>query len=105
MLFECHITYPRDNLPRSEPEQATEPVKNMDDDSYNHVPLKPAFIVQATYKSTGNLKPPKREPLNFDQLQSVMSSHFGAHDLTDDEKDSAEAFARAIERAHGIGDE
>jgi hypothetical protein len=49
--------------------------------------------------------PPKREPLNFDQLQSVMAAHFGAHELTDDEKDSAEAFARAIERAHGIGDE
>jgi len=45
---------------------------------------------------------PQAEPLNFDQLQSVMCSHFGEHELTDDEKDSAEAFARAIERAHGI---
>lgn len=45
----------------------------------------------------------KREPLNFDQLQSVMSRHFGGRDLTDDEADSAEAFARAVERAHGIG--
>lgn len=44
-----------------------------------------------------------RKPLNFDQLQGVMSVHFGSHELTDDEKDSAEAFARAIERAHGIG--
>lgn len=41
-------------------------------------------------------------PLNFDQLQSVMSQHFGGRELTDDEADSAEAFARAIERAHGI---
>jgi len=43
-------------------------------------------------------------PLNFDQLQKVMSKHFGGRELTDDEADSAEAFARAIERAHGIGD-
>jgi len=41
-------------------------------------------------------------PLNFDQLQKVMSKHFGGRELTDDEADSAEAFARAIERAHGI---
>lgn len=45
------------------------------------------------------------KPLNFDQLQVVMSAHFGSHELTDDEKDSAEAFARAIERAHGIGEQ
>ena len=45
---------------------------------------------------------PQAEPLNFDQLQSVMCSHFGEHELTDDEKGSAEAFARAIERAHNI---
>lgn len=44
-----------------------------------------------------------RNPLNFDQLQGVISAHFGSHELTDDENDSAEAFARAIERAHGIG--
>jgi hypothetical protein len=44
-----------------------------------------------------------REPLNFDRLQSVMAAHFGGRELTDDEADSAEAFARAIERAHGIG--
>ena len=45
------------------------------------------------------------KPLNFDQLQGVMSAHFGSHELTDDEKDSAEAFARAIERAHGMGEQ
>lgn len=44
----------------------------------------------------------EREPLNFDQLQSVIASHFGGRELTDDEADSAEAFARAVERAHGI---
>lgn len=47
--------------------------------------------------------PHAREPLNFDRLQSVMAAHFGGRELTDDEADSAEAFARAIERAHGIG--
>lgn len=41
-------------------------------------------------------------PLSFDQLQRVMSQHFGGRELTDDEADSAEHFARAIERAHGI---
>jgi len=46
--------------------------------------------------------PAQPEPLNFDQLQRVMSQHFGGRELTDDEADSAEAFARAIERAHGI---
>ena len=46
--------------------------------------------------------PAQAVPLNFDQLQSVMSQHFGGRDLTDDEADSAEAFARAVERAHGI---
>lgn len=43
-----------------------------------------------------------RSPLNFDQLQSVMAAHFGSQELTDDEVDSAEDFARAVERAHGI---
>lgn len=43
-------------------------------------------------------------PLNFDQLQRVMSQHFGGRELTADEADSAEAFARAVERAHGICD-
>jgi hypothetical protein len=45
--------------------------------------------------------PPRREwqGLNFDQLQSVMSRHFGGCELTDDEADSAEEFARAIEAA------
>lgn len=47
--------------------------------------------------------PHAREPLNFDRLQSVMAAHFGGRELTDDEADSAEAFARAVERAHGIG--
>lgn len=46
---------------------------------------------------------PARAPLNFDQLQRVMAAHFGAQEMTDDEADSAEAFARAVERAHGIG--
>lgn len=46
--------------------------------------------------------PAQAVPLNFDQLQRVMSQHFGGRELTDDEADSAEAFARAIERAHGI---
>jgi hypothetical protein len=32
-----------------------------------------------------------------------MSRHFGGCELTDDEEDSAEAFARAVEREHGIG--
>jgi hypothetical protein len=44
-----------------------------------------------------------KEPLSFDRLQQVMAQHFGGRELTDDEADSAEAFARAIERAHGIG--
>ena len=48
--------------------------------------------------------PPQSQPLNFDQLQRVMQQHFGAQELTDDEADSAEAFARAVERAHGIGE-
>lgn len=39
------------------------PKINLDDDSYNHIPLKPAFTVQATYKLIGKLKPLKREPL------------------------------------------
>jgi hypothetical protein len=45
---------------------------------------------------------PPHAPLSFDQLQRVMSQHFGGRELSDDEADSAEAFARAIERAHGI---
>jgi hypothetical protein len=44
-----------------------------------------------------------QQPLDFDQLQRVMSRHFGGCELTDDEEDSAEAFARAVEREHGIG--
>lgn len=32
-------------------------MQNRDDGSYNHVPLKPAFTVQATYKFIGKLKP------------------------------------------------
>lgn len=46
---------------------------------------------------------PSAQPMNFDQLQEVMAQHFGGRELTDEEADSAEAFARAIERAHGIG--
>lgn len=38
-------------------------VQNRDDGSYNHVPLKPAFTVQATYKFIGKLKP-RRFPLD-----------------------------------------
>ena len=44
-----------------------------------------------------------KEPLSFDRLQQVMAQHFGGRELTDDEADSAEAFARAVEKAHGIG--
>ena len=66
----------------------------------------PTNGVQAT-KTKGKADSPPHAvveavPLNFDQLQSVMSQHFGGRELTDDEADSAEAFARAIERAHGI---
>lgn len=32
-------------------------MQNTDDGSYKHVPLKPAFTVQATYKRIGKLKP------------------------------------------------
>ena len=32
-------------------------VQSRDDGSYSHVPLKPAFSVQATYKFIGKLKP------------------------------------------------
>ncbi len=32
-------------------------MQNGDDGSYTHVPLKPAFTVQATYKRIGKLKP------------------------------------------------
>ena len=32
-------------------------IQNSDDGSYNRVPLKPAFTVQATYKFIGKLKP------------------------------------------------
>lgn len=32
-------------------------MQNMDDGSYKHVPIKPAFTVQATYKLIGKLKP------------------------------------------------
>jgi hypothetical protein len=32
-------------------------MQNRDDGSYTHVPLKPAFTVQATYKRIGKLKP------------------------------------------------
>jgi hypothetical protein len=32
-------------------------MQKRDDDSYKHVPLKPAFTVQATYKRIGKLKP------------------------------------------------
>ena len=45
---------------------------------------------------------PSPQPLNFDQLQKVMADHFGGRELTDDEADSAEAFARSVEAAHGI---
>ena len=32
-------------------------MQSRDDGSYKHVPLKPAFTVQATYKLIGKLKP------------------------------------------------
>jgi hypothetical protein len=32
-------------------------MQDMDEGSYTHVPLKPAFTVQATYKLIGKLKP------------------------------------------------
>jgi hypothetical protein len=32
-------------------------MQNRDDGSYKHVPLRPAFTVQATYKHIGKLKP------------------------------------------------
>lgn len=32
-------------------------IQNSDDAPYSHVPIKPAFTVQATYKRTGKLKP------------------------------------------------
>lgn len=32
-------------------------MQNWDEGSYKHVPLKPVFTVQATYKRTGKLKP------------------------------------------------
>jgi len=38
-------------------------MQNRDDGSYNHVPPKPAFTVQATYKFIGKLKP-RRFPLD-----------------------------------------
>ena len=63
----------------------------------------------ATMRATPPTEPaPQAEPaavgelpplLNFDQLQSVMAAHFGGRELTDDEADSAESFARAVERA------
>lgn len=34
-------------------------VESCSNDCYNHVPAKPAFTVQATYKTTGKLKPRK----------------------------------------------
>ena len=45
--------------------------------------------------------PPRREwrGLSPGELQSVMATHFGGHEITDDEASSAEAFARAIEAA------
>lgn len=63
----------------------------------------PGYSTEVQCGAWGSLTAPQsREPLTDDQLQSVMCSHFGEHELTDDEKGSAEAFARAIERAHGI---
>ncbi len=47
--------------------------------------------------------PPQRQPLPPASLDGVMALHFGANELTDDEADSARKFARAVERAHGIG--
>lgn len=41
-------------------------------------------------------------PLTDDRLENVIANHVGSHELTDDEHESMRAFARAIERAHGI---
>lgn len=61
-----------------------------------------ARAVIAEYERVNGIGGAVRQPLSFGQLQGVMSQHFGGRELTDDEADSAEAFARAVEAAHGI---
>jgi hypothetical protein len=50
-------------------------------------------------------QPPQRKPLTDEEVDRAIERHAGGHDPSDAEYRSMAKFARAIERAHGIGGE
>ena len=47
----------------------------------------------------------QRKPLTYEEVDRAIERHAGGYDLSDAEYRSMAKFARAIERAHGIGGE